>query len=156
MKSRVVGDRELMRAMRGVTQQVTGNVLDQIIRESLEPMRAQTQENALKHRQHGTNPKGGHLDQGIVTARVKAQGRSKRIFWISFRRRARKIAHFVEFGTAPHWQPRRGIMHPGARPFPFFRPAFESEKGPTVKRFSRLTWMLIRDYTLRVTKTRRR
>jgi HK97 gp10 family phage protein len=36
-------------------------------------------------------------------------------------------AHFVEFGTAPHWQPNRfgGIMHPGARPKPFLRPAFE-------------------------------
>jgi HK97 gp10 family phage protein len=36
-------------------------------------------------------------------------------------------AHFVEFGTAPHWQPNRfgGIMHPGARPKPFLRPAYE-------------------------------
>lgn len=34
-------------------------------------------------------------------------------------------AHFVEWGTAPHFQPNRfgGIWHPGARPKPFLRPA---------------------------------
>jgi HK97 gp10 family phage protein len=42
--------------------------------------------------------------------------------------RPSSYAHFVEFGTAPHWQPNRfgGIMHPGARPKPFLRPAFEA------------------------------
>jgi HK97 gp10 family phage protein len=41
--------------------------------------------------------------------------------------RPSSYAHFVEFGTAPHWQPNRfgGIMHPGARPKPFLRPAYE-------------------------------
>lgn len=36
-------------------------------------------------------------------------------------------SHLVEFGTAPHWQPNRfgGIMHPGARPKPWLRPAYE-------------------------------
>lgn len=36
-------------------------------------------------------------------------------------------SHLVEFGTAPHWQPNRfgGIMHPGARPKPYMRPAYE-------------------------------
>jgi HK97 gp10 family phage protein len=36
-------------------------------------------------------------------------------------------SHFPEFGTAPHWQPNRfgGIMHPGARPKPALRPAYE-------------------------------
>lgn len=38
------------------------------------------------------------------------------------------VAHLVEFGTAPHAQPRRGIMHPGAKPYPFMRPAFERNK----------------------------
>ena len=41
--------------------------------------------------------------------------------------RPSSYAHFVEFGTAPHWQPNRfgGTMHPGARPKPFLRPAYE-------------------------------
>jgi hypothetical protein len=38
-----------------------------------------------------------------------------------------KYSHFPEFGTAPHYQPRRfgGIQHPGARPKPALRPAYE-------------------------------
>lgn len=40
-------------------------------------------------------------------------------------------AHLVEFGTRPHFQPNRfgGIMHPGARPKPFMRPAAETAMG---------------------------
>lgn len=34
------------------------------------------------------------------------------------------IAHLVEGGTKPHWQPRRGVMHPGAKRKPFLEPAF--------------------------------
>lgn len=38
------------------------------------------------------------------------------------------VAHFVEFGTKPHWQPLRRQHHPGARPKPFLRPAFEMHR----------------------------
>lgn len=34
------------------------------------------------------------------------------------------IAHLVEGGTRPHWQPKRGVMHPGAKAYPFLEPAF--------------------------------
>jgi HK97 gp10 family phage protein len=36
-------------------------------------------------------------------------------------------SHFPEYGTAPHWQPNcfGGTMHPGARPKPALRPAYE-------------------------------
>jgi HK97 gp10 family phage protein len=34
------------------------------------------------------------------------------------------IAHLVEAGTAPHWQPKRGVMHPGAKAKPFLEPAY--------------------------------
>lgn len=43
-------------------------------------------------------------------------------------RRHTTVAHFVEFGTRPHWQPLRNRHHPGARPKPFLRPAFELHK----------------------------
>jgi hypothetical protein len=100
----------------------------------------QTVENALQRRQVGYTPKGGHLDEGVVIAKRLARGRAHRVFWVSFRKRARKIAHLVEFGTAPHYQPLRRIMHPGARPYPFFRPAFETTKQEVVGRFSRKTF----------------
>lgn len=34
-----------------------------------------------------------------------------------------KYAHLVEYGTAPHVQPKLGITHPGAPAKPFMRPA---------------------------------
>lgn len=46
------------------------------------------------------------------------------------------VGHLVEFGTAPHWQPNRfgGTMHPGARAFPFMRPAYDMTKVQIVMR----------------------
>ena len=45
-------------------------------------------------------------------------------------------AHLVELGTKPHYQTRklkhekkkRAVKHPGAKPKPFLRPAFDSKK----------------------------
>jgi hypothetical protein len=55
------------------------------------------------------------------------------------------VAHLVEYGTAPHWQPnyRGGWMHPGARPYPFARPAFESHKDEAVKIYVQQLWKAI-------------
>ena len=116
--------------------------IDVAMRNALEPMREMTQNNALALRDIGT-PIGGHLDQGVVSAKVKSKSAGQREWWVSFKNRARKIAHLVEFGTSPHDQPRRGIRHPGARPKPFFTTAFESTKGDTLTRLGRGLWTLI-------------
>lgn len=46
-------------------------------------------------------------------------------------------SHFVEYGTAPHWQPNRfgGIMHPGAQPKPWLRPALDASTGQAAKAY---------------------
>lgn len=51
------------------------------------------------------------------------------------------VGHLVEFGTAPHWQPNRfgGIMHPGARPYPFMRPAHDETKDQVIETFAKDT-----------------
>jgi HK97 gp10 family phage protein len=46
-----------------------------------------------------------------------------------------KYAHLLEFGTAPHYQPGRGVVHPGTRPTPFLTPAYHQTKDQVVKRF---------------------
>lgn len=51
------------------------------------------------------------------------------------KRRPAKYAHLLEFGTAPHYQPGRGVTHPGSRPEPFLTPAYDSTKEVVVKRF---------------------
>lgn len=141
-KTGLQGDKQLLRAMRGIRQNSVRN-LDPVAIESLEPMRQQTSNNALRLRQPGRQPRGGHLDQGVVVRKVKSRGLSMREFWVSFHKRARKIAHLVEFGTRPHYQPRRGIFHPGARPKPFFAPAFMSTKDMVVRKIAKGTWAAI-------------
>lgn len=50
-------------------------------------------------------------------------------------------AHLVEFGTKPHFQKRklksdkraRRVIHPGADPKPFLRPAFDSKKNESIE-----------------------
>lgn len=140
----VKGDKETIANMRRAYNSVGGRFLDQTLRESLEPMRDETERNARERRQVGYNPPGGHLDEGVVIAKRDGRSALNRTYWISFKKRARKIAHLVEYGTAPHHQPKRGIMHPGARPFPFFRPAFEARKHDVVNEVSVRTWNRIR------------
>lgn len=50
-------------------------------------------------------------------------------------RRPVKYAHLLEFGTAPHYQPGRGVVHPGSRPEPFLTPAYFETRDQVVKRF---------------------
>lgn len=116
-------------------------VLDQACVASLTPMRNQIAENALPLRQPHT-PKGGHLDEGVAIGKIDSRGKFWRVFWVAFTKRARAIAHLVEFGTAPHWQPRwrGGWMHPGARPKPFARPGYEQTKDDVPAIFGKTMW----------------
>lgn len=141
-KATVRGDKEIIANIRRAYNSVGGRYLDTTLSQSLEPMRQQTEENARERRNPG-NPRGGHLDQGVVIAKHAGRGQLYREFWISFAKRARKIAHLVEYGTAPHWQPKRGVMHPGARAFPFFRPAFEEKKHEVTEEVGRRVWARI-------------
>lgn len=136
------GDKELIRALGRMPNTIRASI-DPIAKEALEPLRDQTEKNARMRRQPGKTPSGGHLDQNIVTAKKSGGSTGLRVFWVSLRRRARSIGHLVEFGTAPHFQPRRGMMHPGARPFPFMTPAYEQEKNNVVSRVATLTWSVI-------------
>ncbi len=140
----VRGDRRLSSNLRSIGAAFTAAEMDEICRKTLAPMRDRAEVNALALRDFTHTPPGGHLDEGIVIVKQKSSA-GFREFWISFTRRARKLAHLVEFGTAPHWQPHRfgGWMHPGARPKPFFRPAFEAEKNSALGLFAALAWGVI-------------
>ncbi|RWN51388.1 MAG: HK97 gp10 family phage protein [Mesorhizobium sp.] len=48
-----------------------------------------------------------------------------------------RYAHLLEFGTAPHYQPKRGVVHPGARPYPFLTPAYFATRDEVVNRFGK-------------------
>jgi hypothetical protein len=130
----IKGDKKLRANLTRLTK-VRKAQIDPLMQAALEPMKDLTASNAMAHRQP-FNPIGGHLDEGVVSVPIKVLAKSRVTWWVSFTGRARKIAHLLEFGTAPHDQPRRGIRHPGARPFPFFRPAFETTKEGAIARLA--------------------
>ena len=137
MRMTIKGDKQLRSTLRKLSNIRKASV-DRAMQDALEPMKFQTEMNAMRLRQPGTNPPGGHLDQGVISVSLpQISTRTRNVWWVTFHKRARKIAHLVEFGTAPHAQPRRGIMHPGASPKPFFRPAFDSTASATLVRLGR-------------------
>lgn len=151
----VRGDKEAAAALRRLRSAVNQSIMNRAGEESLKPMAEQTRANARVLRQPHT-PKGGHLDEGVAVARRPASGRGKVVLWLGFSRRARKIAHLVEFGTRPHFQPnyRGGWMHPGARPKPFLRPAYEARKREAIEIFAKRIGDVIRTAALSVRTNR--
>lgn len=147
------GDVALRNNMRRLARIYDGKTMDIDMEAALEPMRRETESKAIplrnfvgKHSSFFPQPKGtppgGHLDDGIVSARVKGTA-TARTWWVSFARRARYIAHLVEFGTAPHFQKnfKGGFMHPGARAQPFFRPAFDATKSGVFETLGHRAWL---------------
>ena len=155
VRATVRGDREIIRNIRRAYQAAGGRALDDNLRDSLQPLKEQTEENARALRNYvGKYPaffpqpfRGRqNLDRGVRIGRVAAESSLHREYWVAFKGRSRKLAHLVEYGTAPHFQPnfRGGFMHPGASPHPFFRPAFESTKDQVIFNVSRRVWDNIR------------
>ncbi|RWB65656.1 HK97 gp10 family phage protein [Mesorhizobium sp.] len=52
-------------------------------------------------------------------------------------RRPVKYAHLIELGTAPHYQPERGVTHPGSPAQPFLEPAYLATRDQVVDRFGK-------------------
>lgn len=123
----VYGGNKVASAFRRRSQMLTPAKLRPIRHEALVPML----EMAKMHIAMNGSVHRGVLLNGMAI--VDLQGNRS---VIGATGKAIPIAHLVEFGTAPHWQPNRGVMHPGARPKPFLRPAFEEMKGEVVARFA--------------------
>ncbi len=80
------------------------------------------------------NIKSGDLLRGMAIRKKKAKrGVSETV--VAATGKGVKNAHLVEFGTDPHWQPKRRQMHPGAKPFPFLTPAYSAHDDEVLKRF---------------------
>lgn len=154
----VKGDRELAAALRILGRGLPPSVIDRSAEVASKPMLDDAVARARKHRQPGRRPRGGHLDEGIVFRRKKKQSRGRRSFVMGAINRALRILHLVEFGTRPHFQPRRfgGIMHPGARPFPIMRPAMDAHGERIPENFGREVWKHIERLVMSLNRTRGR
>lgn len=122
-----VDDRELLAALVRLEKVAKKRVATKVIRRAAAPIRADAKTRVPVV--------SGDLKRSIRTY-VKV-GR----FAISGKVESRlPYAHLVELGTKPHYQTRklkhekrkRAVRHPGAKPKPFLRPAFDTRKDEAV------------------------
>ena len=138
---RLEGDRALSATLAELGRTFGGAALDQAInsgmrtfhRSAQAKLRAQGSVSPGPRSWKGWNiAKGGkHLWQSMRVRKTLGRPRNEPEFRLGFVGRGRGVAHLVEFGTAPHYQPNLRFRHPGARPFPFMRPTFDVH-GPKV------------------------
>ena len=118
MKSTVTGYSETARAIRKLAQFPRKQV-GQASRKALKPINDAAKRN-LKSQ--------GSYKRGVLLRSMRVRlkkGTSISSEWIvTPTGRGVPIAHLVEAGTRPHYQPKRGIMHPGAEAKPFLEPAY--------------------------------
>lgn len=141
-RSGVYGDAQVIANLRTLAD-VQNGTLTSSGRAALKPMQAAAKDGAKQFRNYvgkwpdWPQPTSGlqHLDQGIVIRVAKNNTKGFAQIFLGAARRAARIWHLLEFGTAPHWQPNRQRMHPGARAHPTLRPAFEAHKDSAVRIF---------------------
>ena len=141
----IKGDAELKRTLRRLMTRPSTREMDAIALAALQPLVEETRARAPL----------ASLSAGVRVRRTRGNGRNFREYWVAFARgMAMRIAHLVEFGTAPHSlfpgaSRRRNRFqhlppfHPGTAPEPFFRPAYESTKDRVVQRYAELAWSVI-------------
>lgn len=144
-KSTLTGDKKLLRSLRSTSEAVqTRRLMDAAGIDALTPMRDEMNLKAPVSVVRGT---------AAIERRVarKAFGQ----YVLGFTGMGRRIAHLLEFGTAPHSlakgaSRRKNIMqdvppfHPGDDPKPFARPAFEATKEEVKRRAGLNFWNIIR------------
>ncbi len=122
------GAKELAAAFEELGRTFGGAALDPALRKGLTMIKQAAQDNLRQNASvQAHTPPGVRLVNSMQIVKQSGRASAQPMFRLGFVGRGRHIAHFVEFGTKPHWQPRRRSFHPGARPFPFLRPAFDTE-----------------------------
>jgi len=125
--SKVTGYRETARAIRKVGQ-FPKNRVGQASRKALTPMLRATKANLKTNRSYHR----GVLARSMAIRKLKTTSALSQ--WvIAATGRGIAIAHLVEGGTRPHWQPKRKVMHPGAKAKPFLEPAFFAHDDEAVE-----------------------
>lgn len=151
MASYIRGDRQTVRNLRSLAKGLPAASINRSARVAMKPMLTKAKQNANRHRNYVgkwpkqfTQPKAGRqsVAAGLKFRIMKPTKRMVRHYWIGATGRAIKLAHLLEFGTAPHKQPKflGGWYHPGARPRPFMTPAYESEKNNVERSLGHALW----------------
>lgn len=152
----MTGDKDLVRTLRKLGRGPGTAAQSVALQTAMKPIRDEAK---LRVARNGSVRSGDELPKNdkradqlvrniVVRRRPGARGTVR--VWVAIRGKRRSVAHLVEFGTAPHYQPGRGIMHPGARAKPFLRPAFEDKKHEVIQTFGEEIWREIEKQVIRL------
>lgn len=123
-RSGVKGGSEISAALRGISGGISPRVVQQAHAAGLKPM----QEAAQQH--FSSN---GSMKTGVIPADIAIVPTGPMSTSLAMTGMGAKLGHMIELGTAPHDQPNRGRVHPGAQPKPFMRPAFDEQSEATLR-----------------------
>lgn len=133
----VHGYREAAAAIRRMSD--VRRPISEASRVALKPILDDAKANLKTHKSNRYQP-GPNVVTGVLLKsmqiRKKKTTKAQSISVVAATGKGIKYAHLVEFGTDPHWQPKRKFMHPGAKPFPFLTPAFHSNDTKAIKLFN--------------------
>lgn len=117
----ISGDKEVAALLRRIARTPTSAQAKQARGKALQPIIDEARANLARQRSVVTGALARSLGVGQKDKNTTAAGPLKG-------KKHASVGHLVEFGTRPHYQPRRRQYHPGARSKPFMRPAFEHHK----------------------------
>jgi hypothetical protein len=140
----VRGDKAVAAALRDLAKQISVP-LATTSRFALQPTLKQAKANV---RAQPFTESSGALAESLVIKRKPRSSKVNPTFqvgpdasfekWTPFGfRRPVNYAHLDEFGTAPHFQPGRGVTHPGSPARPSLGPAYYSTREQVVDRFGK-------------------
>lgn len=115
-RSEVKGVRETANALRALASGLTPPMLDDVRAQALQPIQRSAQEHFVSN---------GSYKTGVIPSEFVIVKKGRQEHALTCTGMAAKLMHMIEFGTAAHQQPNRGVWHPGAEPKPAFRPAYE-------------------------------
>ena len=152
-KSQVKGHKQVARSLRSMMRMQ--RPVGEASRYALKPVLDDAKANLAA-------PKAGRPSGNIITGELIASMKIRQLkktksetqTVVAATDKGIKKAHLVEFGTDPHWQPKRGVMHPGARPFPFLTPAFYKNEGTVKDRMSDRLVVAIENQAKRLNRRR--
>jgi HK97 gp10 family phage protein len=150
-KSSVKGYRETAKAIRRLSD--VRRPITESSRYALKPIldasKANLRVSKSNRYEPGPNVVTGTLLKSMAIRQKKAS-RLEQVMVVAATGKGIKYAHLVEFGTDPHWQPKRRQWHPGAQPFPFLTPAFMQNDKDALNRFGQMIGKAIEAHANRV------
>lgn len=129
---RVEGARQTELNLMQLSRGMAGTAVSASMRKGVNALKKGAEGRYRQIRDPETAP-GKHVDQNLAIERQKGRSRLDPSYKMGGKvgTRSASVLHLIENGTAPHYQPKRGIMHPGARPNPIMEHTFRSD-GPRV------------------------